>query len=468
MTTIAPRPGWADLFAEGRGPRLALICLGVWLNAADSLVTTTIMPTVARDLGGYALFSWATAGYMVGSILSAATAARLSAQFGLRAAMIFAGLVTALGCAISAVAPDMVWLIAGRVVQGMGSGWIVGACYAAIGAMFPERHLARVFGLMTGMWGVATILGPLVGGLFADGGLWRDLFWAFAVQGLIFVGAAAALLGPTPRAVPTPVPWAQLGVVIAGVALIAMADLATRPLWSGLLCVGSLAMFVIAARWKARGGPGLFPSQAGQPGSVVGAGYLAFFCLTAASIGFSVYGPALLQKLYGLSPLAAGYAAGLEALGWTVAALAVAGLSDRWHGLIIGLGAGAIVLSIALLGLVMRVGPIVAILAVSALMGSGFGLAYGFISRRILAAAPAGERELASAGIPNVRLVGNGAGACLAGIIANLLGLAGGVTEAAAQASAVWLFVSVVPLAAIGAVFAWRVAGARIPPAALA
>ena len=66
--------GWADLFAEGRGARLALICLGVWLNAADSLVTSTIMPTVGRDLGGYAYFSWATAAYMVGAILSGATA----------------------------------------------------------------------------------------------------------------------------------------------------------------------------------------------------------------------------------------------------------------------------------------------------------------------------------------------------------------------------------------------------------
>ena len=57
------------------GARLALICLGVWLNAADSLVTSTIMPTVGRDLGGYAYFSWATAAYMVGAILSGATAA---------------------------------------------------------------------------------------------------------------------------------------------------------------------------------------------------------------------------------------------------------------------------------------------------------------------------------------------------------------------------------------------------------
>src|SRR5271165_2833788 len=107
MTTPAASTlGWRDLVAEGRAARVALISLGVWLNAADSLVTSTIMPTVSRDLGGYAYFSWATAAYMVGAILSGATAARLSAQVGLRRAMVAAGAVTAVGCAVSALAPD--------------------------------------------------------------------------------------------------------------------------------------------------------------------------------------------------------------------------------------------------------------------------------------------------------------------------------------------------------------------------
>src|SRR6516165_10085666 len=88
-TRVAAAPsGWGDLIAEGRGARVAVICLGVWLNAADSLVTATIMPTVARELGDYVYFSWATAAYMAGAILSGATAARLSARIGLRSAMV--------------------------------------------------------------------------------------------------------------------------------------------------------------------------------------------------------------------------------------------------------------------------------------------------------------------------------------------------------------------------------------------
>jgi MFS family permease len=463
MRVAEREAGWSDLLAEGRGARLAVICLGVWLNAADSLVTTTIMPTVGRELGGYVYFSWATAAYMAGAILSGATAALLSSRMGLRNALAAAGFVTAGGCAVSAAAPDMIVLVVGRAIQGIGSGWIVGACYAVIGALFPQRHLARVFGVMSGVWGVATVLGPLVGGLFAQGGMWRGLFWAFGAQAVAFSAAAVWLLpaGTTPGA--NRAPWGQLALVLAGVALIGAADLVASAWVAGGLCLASLAMFVAAVRIPVSAADSLFPRAAGHPGSVIGAAYIGYFAPTAAAMGFSVYGPALLQKLYGLSPLAAGYAAGLESVGWTVAAIAVAGLATRWHPPIIRLGAAAIVASLAALAFLMRFGPLPGIFLAAVVLGAGFGLTSGYMGRRVItAASDETERALASAGINSVRQVGGAAGACLAGIIANLAGLAAGVTRHAAEATSVWVFVIAVPLAAAGAIGCWRVAAARL------
>ena len=463
-TRVAAAPsGWGDLIAEGRGARVAVICLGVWLNAADSLVTATIMPTVARELGDYVYFSWATAAYMAGAILSGATAARLSARIGLRSAMVAAGLVTAAGCVGSAAAPDMITLVAGRAVQGLGAGWIVGACYAAIGAIFPQRHLARIFGLMTSVWGVATVLGPLVGGAFAGGpGLWRVLFWAFAAQAAAFSAAVIWLLPGGAAPTDSRAPWGQLALVMAGVALTAAADLTPSELTAVLLCAGSLAVFITALRVAVSARDSLFPRAAGDPASVVGAAYVSYFALTAAAMSFSVYAPALLQQLYGLSPLASGYAAGLESVGWTLAALAVAGLSPPWHPPIIRVGAASIVAALAALAWVMRFGPLWAILAAATLLGVGFGLTSGYVGRRVIAAADEAEKELASAGINSVRQVGNAAGACLAGLVANLMGLAAGVTRLAAERTAVWLFLLAVPVAAVGALGCWRVAAAKV------
>jgi predicted MFS family arabinose efflux permease len=148
-----------------------------------------------------------------------------------------------------------------------------------------------------------------------------------------------------------------------------------------------------------------------------------------------------------------------------VAALAVASLPDRRHGPIIRLGAASIVVSLAALAVVMRSGPLIAILAAATVLGAGFGFSSGFTGRRVLAAAGEGEREVASAGINSVRQVGNAAGACLAGIVANLLGLAHGLAKAPAEAAAVWLFVLAVPVALPGALGAWRVARASVAEA---
>ena len=137
--------GWRDLLAEGRLPRFALIALGVWLNAADSLVTATIMPSVGRDLGGYQYFSWTVAGFLVGAIMAGASSGRLAEMFGLRRATTLAGLVFTAGCMIVASAPSMAWFVAGRIIQGLGSGWISGFAMVAVAMLFPPRHLARVF-----------------------------------------------------------------------------------------------------------------------------------------------------------------------------------------------------------------------------------------------------------------------------------------------------------------------------------
>ncbi|MGH7015883.1 MAG: MFS transporter [Caulobacteraceae bacterium] len=435
----------------------------MWLNAADSLVTSTLMPTVGRALGGYAYFSWATAAYMIGAILSGAAAARLCARLGLRRSMVIAGLATAASCAVSALSPSMLALVGGRALQGLGSGWIVGTCYAAIGAMFPRRHIARIFAVMTSVWGVATVLGPLIGGVFAEGGLWRALFWFFGAQALAFVAAAIALLGPERSEDRARVPFGQLALVMLGVLLIAGADLSGGVATSTLLCALSLLAFAAAVRSKAAPGAGLFPRAAREPLHVVGAAYISYFALAAASMGFSVYGPALLQRLYGLSPLAAGYAAGLESLGWTLAALSVAGLSERWHGGFIRLGGGLVAFSLAALAVIMSRGPLAAVLILGTVMGAGFGFSSGFTGRKVIASAGT-ERELASAGINSVRLIGSASGACLSGAIANLLGLERGFSFEAAHAAAIWLFALAIPVALIGAAGAFRVAAAPEPP----
>jgi MFS family permease len=462
-----PPAGWAELIAGRLAPRTALVLLGIWLNAADGLVTSTIMPSVARDIGGYAWFGWAVAIYLLGSILAAASAGQLAARLGLARAIVLAALAYAGGCALSAAATGIPAFMIGRLAQGMGGGWVVGFCYVAIERMFEERLWARMFGAGAGVWGIASFLVPLVGGAFAQAHFWRGAFWMFAAQGVALAVAAPLLLGPSAgsddEAARRPLAWRTLAVLTAAILAIAAADVAQGATPAILLLILGLALLVLAGAVNSRPGERLLPPQVTHPATVVGSGYAMIFAMSAASVVFGVYGAAILQVLYGLSPLMAGYVVASDAVGWTLTALIVSGQPDRRHGAFILAGASIIVAGMALLALTIGSGVVLLVAASGVILGAGFGLAWSLVTRRILMALPAAERATGAAATPTAQMIGSAAGAAAAGAVANLLGLAHAFTPSMAASAAPWLFAAFTPLAVLGLVAAARLAGFKPP-----
>jgi len=448
------RGGWAELIAHDL-PRLTLLCVGVWLNAADSLVTATIMPSVARDIGGYAVFAWGVAGFMLGAVVATASAGRLSERLGLRVGMACSAGVYVIGCAVSALAPHIFAFLVGRLVQGVGAGWIVGLCFVAVRVSFPQALWAKVFAAIAGVWGVATVLGPLVGGLFASH--WRLAFWAFAAQAAVFgLAAPLGLKRDGPREQESGLATGQLASLAASTLLIAVAGVLAQPLASAALVLAGLALLGLMLRMDARARVQLLPRAACDLRTVTGSGYAMVFCLFASTIVFGVFGPALLQAIDGLSPLAAGYVIATESIGWTVMALAVSNLQGRREDMAIRAGALAIMLGIAGLALALPHRSVAAVAAAGLLMGSGFGLMWSLASRRILASVPETEATIGASALPTMQVIGNITGAAVAGVLANLLGLSRGFDANTAIHAAPWLFGAFAPIAGLGALAALR------------
>jgi MFS family permease len=448
---------WLETLADGRWPAFALIMLGIWLMAADALVTSTIMPSVGRDLDGYAWFGWATSGYLVGVVAASSCAGWLSDRIGLRPAMIGSGLLLALGCTISALGPDMPTFVAGRMVQGLGAGWVAGFCYVTINLVFDERYLVRVFAAATAIWGVATFVGPLVGGLFADAGNWRGVFWLFGAQAILFALAAGWLIPASERKPGEGgLPLIQIALIVIGVSALSSAGVIETGAVQILLVPASLLLLATAVIIDRRARARLLPRNAARFGTLIGAAYATYFLLLAGEVGFAIYAPAILQFTIGLSATQAGYVVAAEALAWTVAALAVSGSGSVWRRRWIVIGAACVPSALLLLSTILTSGLLLLIIIGGALLGAGFGLSYSFISRSVMASLDEDERATGSAGIGAVRDAGAATGAAIAGIAANLTGFAAGLTAESVALAGFWVCAIGIPISLIGLLAAIR------------
>ena len=451
---------WSALTQEGHLSRLLLLCFGVWLYAADSTLVATVMPVAVEDIGGIPFLSWTYTLYQLGSVMTGAIAGLMVIRTGIAKAQIFAGIIYVIGCAISGYAPDMTTMILGRLLQGMGGGGLVSIAFIGASTLFPKRLWVRIIAVISGVWGVSSLCGPLIGGYFVAAGNWRGAFWAFAAQGLVAVLVAPPLLRrkfQMQKEQTQTMPLARLGLLGVAVLAISQAGVVTNTGIAALLCLTGIVLLLFFFKLDADSENRIFPRGILNPRTVSGSGLLMISSLFMATISLTVYGPLLMYIIFGAEPLIAGYIIALESLGWTIVAISTSGVREHIEPRLIRLG--ALFVSISMVGLIyaMPSGPLWLIALLATLMGMGFGMSWTFVSKRIIANVPETERTQASGSIPTFLRVAMALGSALSGIIANFSGFSEASSVAVARNVAFWSFAAFVPLMFVGLFFAWRV-----------
>jgi MFS family permease len=466
MGKTESRPaGWGDLVRAGHSARLALLCFGVWLHAADGLLVATMIPGILNDIGGAALVAWVFALYELGSITAGAASALLGLRFGLRRVMTGAACVYLAGCVQSALAPDMAMMLGGRLAQGLGGGGLMALSLVAVSDLLPRPLIARSMASISLVWGASAFTGPLIGGIFADLGYWRGGFWFFAAQaGLLAVWlwfglrdreAAAGALSPpnlAPRNLaPRRLPLLRLALLALGVLAIAAAGIEVQPLRSPLLVLLGLALIGGFLRLDARrSADRLLPRRPFDPRRGSGAALLMIFCFSAATIGLGAYGPVLMTVLHGTSALTAGYIVALSSIGWSVMAVLTSSAGERHDARLVLAGMGLVTLSIAGFAVAVPSGPLWLIALLATLEGAGFGTAWTFILRRATLLVEADDKQRLAAAMTTVQRLGYAVGAGLVGIIANAAGFGDGLGPETAKGVGFWVFAGFLPLTALG------------------
>lgn len=168
---------------------VAGLMIGTLLAAMESTIVTTAMPTVVTQLGGLSVYSWVFSLYILTSTVTVPIWGKISDMYGRRICYQACILIFLLGSALSGAAQTMPQLIAFRAVQGIGAGGLVPLAMTIVGEIFTLEERARYQGLFSGIWGVSSIAGPMIGGWITDNFSWR---WIFYIN--IPIGLLAALV----------------------------------------------------------------------------------------------------------------------------------------------------------------------------------------------------------------------------------------------------------------------------------
>lgn len=144
------------------------VMAAMFLSALDQTIVATAMPTIARELGGLDRYTWVTTAYLLTSTSVVPVVGKLSEQLGRRRVFLAAIVLFLAGSALCGVAPTLSWLIGSRAFQGIGAGMLTGTAFAVIADLFSPAERGKYTGMVAGVFGLASVVGPVVGGGLTD------------------------------------------------------------------------------------------------------------------------------------------------------------------------------------------------------------------------------------------------------------------------------------------------------------
>jgi EmrB/QacA subfamily drug resistance transporter len=306
--------------------QLRLITLGIMLSiflaSVEGTIVATAMPTIVGQLGGLSIYSWVFAIFMLTSTTTVPLYGKLSDVFGRKQVYLVSMSLFLVGSVLCGLAKSMEQLIFFRAVQGIGAGGVLPLTFTIIGDLFSLKQRARMQGLFSGVWGVSSIIGPLIGGFLVDQISWKWVFFINIVPGLIAMALVWFPWKDTSgqQKVRPSIDYAGAALLTLGVIslLMGLEDLG-QPMGVWLLGA-SLVLFAALAWVEIRATDPILPLPLFR-GRLFNISILHGILAGAAMFGSLTYVPLFVQAVLGTSATQAGLALTPMSLAWTFASI---------------------------------------------------------------------------------------------------------------------------------------------------
>ncbi|OBA71872.1 MFS transporter [Mycobacterium sp. 1554424.7] len=453
--TDAITGSWRELLGAKYLGTSIVLAGGVALYATNEFLTISLLPNTVAEIGGSRLYAWVTTLYLVGSVVAATMVNPMLVRIGARSSFLLGLAVFGVASLACGAAPNMEVLIAARTLQGVAGGLLAGLGYAVINAALPRSLWTRASALVSAMWGVATVVGPATGGLFAQFGLWRWAFVAMAILTALMATLVPIALpaGRSADAPPLRIPVWSLVLIGAAALAVSVAQIPHNVAATAGLLAAAVVLVGLFAIVDRRMRAAVLPPSVFGPGPLKWI-YLAMGLLMIGAM-VDTYVPLFGQRLAHMTPLAAGFLGAALAVGWTVSEIVSASLeSPRAIGRVIVAAPVVVASGLALGALTQRdnasAGTVAAWTLALLVAGIGIGMAWPHLSVRAMDSVddPA-EGVAAAAAINTVQLISGAFGAGVAGVVVN-------ATQGGDAMAARWLFAVFTVLTGAGVVASYR------------
>ncbi|MFD2204828.1 MFS transporter [Kiloniella antarctica] len=440
---------------------LVIICMGVALYALNSLITSTLLPSAVDDLSGVEFINWSALLYTTAAMIASLATGTAKSKIGGRAILTIAGAVFAIGSLLVSLAPSMELFLFSRIVQGAGGGLILASCYTVISDLFSRHLWPTVFAMESAVWGIASIGGPLAGGLFAETIGWRGGFYVVCAFAVLFIVLVRTTFpkdhSPSSKnkiSNKSALPIFRLALLGSSVLVVAMANL--LPKYAVLLLILGFILFSLFLYRDKKAVATLLPRHGLSLLHTSGTGLAIVFLSMISAVSFMVYGPYILQKVHGFSPLSAGLMVAVESLSWSLAAMLCAKLPQNtsWRLYLIPIGVFIALLGVYGIAISLYGGPLWLLSIAIFLAGAGFGIFWADLSSVVIETGNQEEQDRRSGAIPTLQMCGGAFGPAVAGIPAAIIGFGENATMEVIEQTAYWVHAIFIPVLAIATILA--------------